>query len=355
MLDVGARVTKNQAPRNPQRGRRARQYDGDHDQPGDDQEVRDRFSKCDRYRPPVIRDQIPRPERQPKIFDDHHRLIEEIRPRTHTARKSGRMHPRSRPHHDRHDEPRQTQSEVQAPPRIERLLERIEQEDAVVERHHQRRGGHRLLAGHPRRAGPDRNRGPARGRLGRPCPQRRQQRDQVAQRHHQLAALGQVVDGFGVQRMKRPQNRRRERDPGRVRCRSFDGSQFERPPDEPEEDHSRRDVECDVDEVIAGDAEAPDRVVQCEGQVDERAAGRRQLALGLQHIAKSREVANARVFHHRQEIVKDKRSRQAVGVDEQREAGEDSGPHPAGPGLGGPGSDIISRCRFGSGLATGRA
>ena len=48
MLDVGARVMKNQAPRNPHFGRRARYTAEIATSRGDDQKVRQRVAKTDR-------------------------------------------------------------------------------------------------------------------------------------------------------------------------------------------------------------------------------------------------------------------------------------------------------------------
>ena len=152
-------------------------------------------------------------------------------------------------------------------------------------------------------------------------------RDQEGERHHRLAALGDVVHDLAVQRMHHPDERNRERDRRRLIAQPCG---YARPPEGElrarEEQQRAQHVQRDVPQVVAADVESSDRVVERHRHVDERPSRGRRLAAGEEDAGAP--LPDAGVRHHRHAVVEDERPRQAVAVDRRARNQEEPGAPP---------------------------
>ncbi|MNC85196.1 hypothetical protein D3C83_07830 [compost metagenome] len=84
-----------------------------------------------------------------------------------------------------------------------------------------------------------------------------------------------------------------------------------------------RDVQADVDEVIADGVETAGGIVQREREAGEGTSGDRRVGSGDEHVAQAREIADPGVLHDRGLIVEHERAGQAVGVGQRDGGGDD--------------------------------
>ena len=117
------------------------------------------------------------------------------------------------------------------------------------------------------------------------------QRAQEERRHHQLGPLRYVIDRLGDERMDHPDQRDRECEQveRRFTRRQIDLAGRKGPPYNPEQQQGIDDVDRDVDEPVAADVQAAQRVVDRERQADERTAGqRRPCSVGASDVERCR-------------------------------------------------------------------
>jgi hypothetical protein len=175
-----------------------------------ERDVRQDVGQRQGSRPAVGQHERRRPVRTPQILRDHDALVQQVRPRADAGGEAGRMRARARRQQHRQHDPGCGEPAIQRPSFPHRVPERIEREDPVEEDHHHGRRDHRFLARHPGGARQHGERRPATRARGGERAQARIDREEVAQRHHRLGALGHVVDNLGIQRMELPHERRRE-------------------------------------------------------------------------------------------------------------------------------------------------
>ena len=293
----------------PQRERREREQR--QDQPG----LRQDRGPRQRQRPAVIEDEIARPQREPQVASNHDRLVEQVGPDVRVVRReAGRQSARRAPHQAGEDEPGRGQAGVETPSRPDGLADRAKDEGAIVEDDRDRRGDHRFLAAHAQRARCDGRRLPAAAGGSRPVrADRAIECRQVTQRHQRLGPLRDVVDRLGVERMDRPD----ERDGECRRVRRLGAAR------DAEQRQGAQHVNRDVDEVVAGDFAAAERVVHREREVHGRAPGNGGLPRRHQHLAAA-EVFDGGVVDDRAAVVEDEGPGEAVGVSGHRGDGQES-------------------------------
>jgi len=95
-------------------------------------------------------------------------------------------------------------------------------ERAVKEEEEDRGGGHHFLGAHAEQAGGGGEAKPAAGMRGLEGAEEKVERQQIEQRHERLDALHDVGDGFGLERVERPE----QGDGERENCRLVGGPEF---------------------------------------------------------------------------------------------------------------------------------
>ncbi len=216
-LEVGARMRKNHAPRNPSAGRAAQRPEGRGQQRRDDGRRRDDLPGARRDRPGVVEAQRARPEAQPQVVQDDARLRARVFPRPGLRQAepgAGRRAPRIRDHQRAEDRPRRGQAQIQWPPAAKRLAERSGEEASVVQEHDDRRGRHDLFGAHAQGAGGDGRCVPSPGMPAGRAADRAVEREQKKQPHETFCALSQIGHRFGQQGMDRPDQRHGHREAG---------------------------------------------------------------------------------------------------------------------------------------------
>ena len=207
--------------------------------------------------------------------------------------------------HEQHDQ-RRREGAVHAPAPRPVLAEEV-----IPEHDEHGREDHRLLGAHAERA---RDR-----RAPRPPADRAVQRQQQEQAAEALAALNDVGDGAGRQRVHDPDERdgerQRRRGVAEPRAQTI---RRQRPADDAEEREPGRQVDQQVQRVIAGDVEPAKRMVEGEREVEDGTARRPRSRRRVQPLRRP-ERADARIVRDAREIVEDEGSAEAVRV------GEDAG------------------------------
>ena len=266
--------------------------------------------------------------------------ISDRRDAAHPETRRRALHVGRRQERRDQERPRHDQRDVHRPAPAQRFAERSGEENPIVEKDRQRRGGDRLLGQHPQEAGGERGGVPA----ARPHRERSArdavQSEQVEEPRERLRALDDVGHRFGLERVDLPDQRRRE---GQRRRRALEaraqGRQVQRQAHQPEQRQRRQDVHDDVEGVKRRRVHgaAGESAIDRQAQVQDRPVQRQE------ECPRRPEMPDRRVRDDLVNVVEDERVRQAVGV--HRQAGEDDDQHrePVEPLAGDPRG--IRECR----------
>jgi hypothetical protein len=104
--------------------------------------------------------------------------------------------------------------------------------------------------------------------------------------------------------------------------------ELERPADDAERQQRANQVDRDVAGVIAANVEAADRIVEGEGQIDDRAPGNRSVGLRNKHARRLPPLTNLAVVDDRRLVVENKRAGQAVRIGEKSGDDDERGAPP---------------------------
>ena len=180
-------------------------------------------------------------------------------------------------------------------------------ERAVVEERQQRSGHDHFLGADAGQAGQDGKGEPepaAARRDRRRAAGEAVERQQVAQAHQRLGALGQVGHRFGLHRVPRPERAHQESQDRRV---GAEARREQRPPQraphQGEQDPSGQDVNAEVDRMIAEYLGASDRVVDRVGKVEQRPTADHVGRPGREGEPGRPQAPNGRVARDREMIV----------------------------------------------------